>query len=317
MLDLVLLQFRDSALEREYALQRASTEFVRVDALFALFHLTWVTIHTGSMWQKYSITLPTVTSAGLLLFAILHWWVVGWFRCSLGSEWFGMRDRLVIPYRSLLIPLVTSCVYTLWFVEPVRTVGNLSKYLGIGCGLLITAMTAVFMPLLLKFHIPVQAVSLALLTVCLTPRGCDMAIQAPQGHKYFEQIWELFTGLSWRVLNWVYFVNIKEETRPPILRACEHSITWWLCVAGFVLPTWGLWLWEHESRARFLTRSLDEGRLEAARQEEKRLEFWRPLDVRGALWYVPIFILFLAVSWQVLMGLYIEKSTRSFTGNSL
>lgn len=305
LLEAIGLRFRDPRLESAYVARRANNEFLGVDQFWVKCHIPVFVVNFMAQYRRNGLTVETLLA---LLFSIAmyaHWWAIYRLRLKTGSDWAGLRTRLAIAYRFFMCPLVPVLSYPMWFLVAVTDIGSFVRFASVGCGTVIMICVAVFVPLPLKIHTPLQAAALFLLARFQTFGECEAAVHFPEGRQTFVGIWRMLNGASWGVLNVVYLTEVEERTSPDPLMACVAFSTWWLLAMGFVLPTYCLWVWEYSSRVRFFYSH-------AARRHLGKGAPWQPLCSRDVVWHLVLLALFLALSWQLLLRLYTDMDSRSF-----
>lgn len=294
------LCFCSPDLEREYVAERTLSEFSPVDSILPWLHVTMATVVVLEQWARFGAQLPSLLALGLWLTVVGLWWVVWRFRRDLKDQnrWMSVRSAIYISWRAAFFPLAVGICYPRWYSVPVTDAGLLMRYFLGRSGLFIMVVFASFMPMLVRYHIPVHAATLAALTVFCTPRVCAVAVHAPEAHRLFSSLWDSINDMSQLVVNHLYLTRMEPHQHPDPAAACEHATTWWLCVAGFMLPTCILWVLEHRSRSRFLMAR------PAEQAHSEHGEIWQPLDRCKVLWYAAPGVVFVAVSWFALMRLY-------------
>eukprot|EP00803_Ostreobium_quekettii_P005894 evm.model.scf_1216.1 EVM.evm.TU.scf_1216.1 scf_1216:16609-17625(-) len=200
---------------------------------------------------------------------------------------------------ALLLPMGYAGVAT-----RTDTVAFVVVRLVLASGPFFVAAPSACMPLLLKYHLPLYATSVALMVLAYGPANCTALVHEETTARLVKDIWESVSWAFGFLLKAAFAADVHKMAVPGALAACSH-ITAMLYIVGLLLPTWLLFVWEHSSRRAFIRERLGAG------------EEWAPIARSTCLHLALATVLCLAIAWVATSWLYVEGgSTENVEGPS-
>ena len=239
--------FPDSQLESQFANHRTLKHFVRVDAIFMYLNILIHAVHVSQEVVAHGRRWTVLPAVGLATFVFVYYLAAARLRVHQNVR---RRVVLTLVLRVVLCPIIPSIMFTSWFSFPVVDGGSFVKFVVFSSGL----MPLIVMPLgvqhLMKYHLPIQFISTAMVALSAGPRACSMAVSSPEGVQYVQATWRILNSLFvWEAGG--LFNTKKASTGLPIA-ACVHMMNWFYAFWGFCIPSYTLWLLEYHSRVHFI-----------------------------------------------------------------
>ncbi|CAD7696960.1 unnamed protein product [Ostreobium quekettii] len=298
------LSFESAELEKRYCEGRAESLFFFVDRMSVVMRLgvpTFAIARQMRRWREEGHP-PRAMPMAAMLIAVALLAVPLALAYGRGRWAMRMRAPAMIVTRGGVVPLAfITCVMDIIQLSKLPNWASYLQWSLLCCGIFMTANTPFLMPLHFKHHLPLQLFVVSVMICYQVPNLCHVVESRQDIHGFFKATWQAVSARARDIVNIMFLSGPRTwgQAELELGAKCQHMYTSLHLVFGLVVPTYIWWLWEYQSRVFFLSKR-------CSREERRGEGEWAQLSLTSIASHVVILVLFSAVCWEGLLGLFVD-----------